>query len=57
MIQEEANYKNALAYIKERRDNPINGIPTAFTKFQEIIPAWDKNTTTMLAAGTGVGEQ
>lgn len=56
MIPEESSYKNAIKYIIERRDNPINGIPTTFQKFKQILPAWDKNTTTIFAAGTGAGK-
>lgn len=50
------NSQNALDYIKVRRDNEINGIPTNFKKLNKVIPAWDINTTTIIAASSGVGE-
>lgn len=57
IIEQDPSHTNALNYIKRRRSNLINGIPTNFKAFKKILPAWDVNTTTILAASQGVGEK
>jgi replicative DNA helicase len=50
------SFKNSLKFIKQRQANEINGIPTKFETLKRVLPAWDINTTTILAAATGAGK-
>ena len=57
MDELETKSSNALEFIKFRQNRKINGIPTKFKgPFSEIIPAWDQNTTTIIAGRTGEGD-
>ena len=47
---------NAMSFIKERQDRQLNGILTNFKNFGRILPAWDVNTTTILAGKSGDGK-
>lgn len=51
------SYLESLEFIKKRQANEINGIPTKFDTLKLVLPAWDINTTTIVAAATGAGEK
>lgn len=50
------SYLDSIRFIKERKVNLINGIPTNFQTLKQVLPAWDINTTTIVAAATGAGK-
>lgn len=50
------SYLSTLNYIKNRRENDINGIPTTFQSLKKILPAFDRNQQIILASNNGTGK-